>query len=155
MTRNERIFSTIILLASIVGAIAAVYALLAHYDAASSDFCSISETFDCDLVNKSKYSEIFNIPVSAMGLAAYVFFFFTVPVFLKKRSEWLMNLLVFGSVTGLLFSLYLTFIEAFVLKAWCMLCIASQISIIFVVVGVFGLKYAATKKETTITELHQ
>lgn len=155
MNKRVQFALAVIVVASVIGGVAAIYAALAHYEVASSEFCSISATFDCDLVNKSAYSEIFGIPVSILGFGAYVFFFLSSLWYLRKPSETLLNLMIFASVTGLLFSLYLTSIEAFVLHAWCVLCITSQISIIFVTASVFGIRFSEKKPEPTLKEIHQ
>lgn len=152
----KRFFIVLILIASIVGAISALYSTLAHYDIASSGVCTLNETFDCDVVNHSKYSELFGIPVAVFGLLAYVFFFFTVIMIYKKTDETILNLMVFAAVFGFLFSLYLTYIEAFVLYTWCILCLISQASILIITVSVFGIKKIDTKKTAvTAADLHQ
>lgn len=155
MNKKVKAFLGLIALASVVGAVVSVYAMLAHYDAASSEFCSINETFDCDVVNKSQYSEILGVPVSLMGLVAYVFFFFASVAYRKQSHQGLLNIMTFGAVTGLLFSLYLTYIEAYVLYTWCLLCIISQISILAVTIGVFGIKWAEKTHKPTIQEIHE
>ncbi len=131
--------------AAILGVVASVYALLAHYDVTSTEFCSVSDTFDCDLVNKSKYSKILGIPVALLGIFAYVFFFLSALVYAKRPSELLMQVMIFGAVFSMLFSLYLTYIEAFVLFTWCMICLASLLATVLVNIAVFGLNYLKNK----------
>ena len=109
-------------------------------DVVSSEVCTINETFDCDIVNKSSYSEILGIPVSILGLLAYAVLFVGVLVYDRKRSPKLLQLLMSLGAAGLLFSLYLTSIEAFVLYTWCLLCLASQAAILLIVIGLWRLQ---------------
>jgi len=81
----------------------------------SEILCGVSS---CGIVNNSNYSEILGIPVSAFGLLFYTGM--AVLVVLKYR-----RLFFLGSIVGVLFSAYLTYLEAFVLHAWCQWCIMS------------------------------
>ena len=84
--------------------------------------------FDCHTVVHSNYSRFFGIPVEILGMlyyavaaAAYSVFYF--------YSGLVVPLAVFGmfglASFSFLFSLYLTFIQAFNLKQWCVWCLAS------------------------------
>lgn len=83
----------------------------------------------CEAVNSSPYSEIAGIPVAAFGALAYL------AIGLAAFAHWRMptrftGLAGFGlSLSGALFSLYLTGIEAFVLHAYCVWCLASWVLI--------------------------
>ncbi len=99
---------------------------------------------DCAAVNSSKWSEVLGIPVAVLGAAAFGAIILT--LIIKNFGNWIgkyHNLILFGiSFTGSLFSLYLTFIEIFVLKTVCQWCLLSAISIIVILVAViFRLKF--------------
>ncbi len=131
----------IIIAAALVGVVAASYTALAKLGAASHEVCSVSESFNCEIVNTSQWSEIAGIPVSVLGLISYVLFIIGSLIVLKKPQENIETLLGALAIVGLLFSLYLTSIEAFVLHAWCMFCIASQIAILIIAAAVMMLRY--------------
>lgn len=142
---KNKILRSIVIFAGL-GIAFASYATYAHFSDSATTICTINETFNCDVVNKSSYAEIFGIPVSIFGLIAYIFFIASA-VYLcraknikEKIKSLLMHLMVFGSVFGVLFSLYLTGIEAFVLHSWCVMCIGSQISILAIMILVFILQ---------------
>lgn len=99
---------------SILGALISVY-LLQSKILGSGILCGVSS---CGVVNNSQYSQLFGIPVSAFGLAFYIGMA-CVLTFGYKR------LFLIGSIAGVLFSAYLTYIEAFVIHAWCQWCIMS------------------------------
>ncbi len=164
MIRNKELKTVLcaIVLFSIIGGIFAYITLLAHFDGDVATFCTINETFDCDVVNQSSYSEFLGIPVAAMGLLAYVFFGVAAIalMLLRRRSisndpkqkeaqeklvKSVIDVTTFFVVIGLAFSLYLTSIEAFVLKTWCILCIGSQITILIITGLVFRLRRLMAK----------
>ena len=90
----------------------------------------------CATVNASRYSELYGIPVSLLGVFAYLAIIILPLLELRNIiSEDNSNLLVFGvSLVGILFSAYLTYIEYFVIYAVCPFCVASAviITIIFI-----------------------
>lgn len=143
---KRKVIIWLIVLFSVIGAVLASYALWAHYDEAEHEICNISDTFNCDIVNKSQYSEVLGVPVALMGLLTYVFFFFAILYYRKDQNETLMNLMAFGAIAGLSFSLYLTYIEAYVLYAWCIICLGSQFTILTVTILMFWLKKIDQKK---------
>jgi uncharacterized membrane protein len=92
---------------------------------------------DCSTVNASRYSEIYGIPVSLLGILADLAI--TALLFLELRkiiSRENSTLLVFGlSLVGVIFSAYLTYVEFYVIHAVCPFCIISAIviALIFVI----------------------
>jgi len=89
---------------------------------------------DCSTVNASRYSEINGIPVSLLGLFAYlailILLILEIRILFSSDNS---NLLVFGiSLVGVLFSVYLTYIEFFVIHAVCPFCIISAIVIVLI-----------------------
>ncbi len=84
---------------------------------------------DCNSVQQSEYARLFGIlPIGVLGLAGYALFFLTwlIARFRPGRLAHLAALALFGiSVLGTLFSIYLTFLEPFVIGATCMWCLTS------------------------------
>ena len=114
-------------LCALVGAVVSGLALQHHYRRDSSSFCNFNMTFDCDVVNRSSYSRVQGIPVALAGLVAYGIMI-GLAMFQRNKTE-TPALLLLLSITGLLFSLYLTYVEAAVLRTWCILCLTSLLSI--------------------------
>lgn len=92
---------------------------------------------DCSTVNASRYSTIYGIPVSLLGMIAYLAIIVLLVMELKNMlTRENSNLLVFGlSLVGVLFSAYLTYIELYVIFAICPFCVASAviITLIFII----------------------
>jgi uncharacterized membrane protein len=86
---------------------------------------------DCNAVQQSEYARLFGlIPIGVLGAAGYVLILYAwwlrrfVPRILK---HW-MALLVFSmALVGTLFSIYLTFLEPFVIGATCAWCLSSAV----------------------------
>ncbi len=118
----------IILFFSLLGLGISVYSLLHTVGLTSGEFCSLNETINCDVVNKGPYSTIFGIPVALIGVLGYVFLAMAAGMKMRQPDDrQLAYFLIIASTGGLMFSLYLTSLEAFVLHTWCALCVTSQL----------------------------
>jgi uncharacterized membrane protein len=80
--------------------------------------CSINDKWDCGIVNQSPYAMLGPIPVAAIGIAGYLL----MGILALFRAY---RLLLVAALAGLCFSLYLTNIEAHVLRVWCIYCVTS------------------------------
>ncbi len=107
----------LVALVALAGVVVAVLALRVHYSTEMQP-CSINEKWDCGIVNHSPYAEFLHVPVAAIGMAGYV----GLAGLALARRRWL---LAGGAVLGLVFSLYLTRIEKYVLQVYCLYCVIS------------------------------
>lgn len=129
-----RLYKIIGVLAGI-GLLVSVYSLLHNQGFSSGAFCTIGDKLNCDIVNKGPFSTIAGIPVSFIGVVGYLFLLICSWMLVKKPSDrGLQWFLVLASVGGLVFSLYLTGIEAFILDTWCLLCLTSQALILSIAI---------------------
>lgn len=82
---------------------------------------------DCTTVNSSRYSELWGIPIAIFGMLSYLAILLL--VILGHRSKLIKQyqvLAIFGiSLFGFLYSLYLTYLEIFVIHAICQWCVLS------------------------------
>lgn len=86
---------------------------------------------DCNAVNTSTYARLFGVlPIGVMGLVGYIAIL-TAWLWGRFRSDKLassMPLILFGlALFGTLFSIYLTYLEPFVIGAVCMWCLSSAV----------------------------
>ena len=136
---------TIILICSLIAIAASTYLLYLHYSDTSS-FCDVTESISCDIVNRSLYSEIFNIPVSLFSLVT--FYFITVITIGALRNEkvfgltrkTIFDIIYWLMIISVIFALYLIYIEAFVLYAVCPLCVLLDIIIIIILITIIKLR---------------
>lgn len=120
--RNGALFVAIAVL-SLAGIVDSAISLQRHYAKSATNFCDFTQKFNCDIVNRSEYSTMAGIPVAGIGVAGYAALF-VLATFMKARTETPTRLLA-ASLAGLAFALYLTYIEAYELTTWCILCLIS------------------------------
>jgi len=123
------LFATIAVL-SLAGVVDSAVALQRHFAKSATTYCDFSQQFNCDIVNRSEYSTLVGIPVAAIGVIGYAVLF-VLATFWKSRPE-TPNRLLGAATGGLAFALYLTYVEAFVLTTWCILCLIS-LALIFLI----------------------
>lgn len=87
--------------------------------------CVLGDSFNCDLVNSSAYSELFGIPVAFLGFLFYLFLFLSCVLCFWKK-EFAPKILIVShivTIVGLLFSAYLFYVAYFLIGALCLYCI--------------------------------
>jgi vitamin-K-epoxide reductase (warfarin-sensitive) len=129
--RNRILFGAIAVL-SLAGIVVSAISLQRHYAKSATQFCDFNQQFSCDIVNRSEYSSIMGIPVAGIGVAGYAVIL-ALSTFFRARPE-TPNRLLAAAIAGLAFALYLTYIEAYVLTTWCILCLVSLL-LIFLIAG--------------------
>jgi len=141
---TSRILFLAIAVLSLAGAIVSSVSLERHYAKSATSFCDLGEKFNCDIVNRSEQSEVMGIPVAAIGVVGYAMLFIF-STFYRSRAETPFRLLI-AATAGLIFALYLTYVEAYVLMTWCVLCLTSlaMIFLISVLAGLVRLRAAKT-----------
>ncbi len=112
------------LLAAVValgGLADAVYLTIHHYTA---EPVPCGEAFDCGAVLASSYAEIGGIPLAVFGAIAYfIAFSLAILTAFGNRRMWR----IFGAQVVLmsLFTLWLLYVQAYILKAFCQFCLIS------------------------------
>jgi uncharacterized membrane protein len=119
---DRRVFLLVAVLA-LGGVAVSSISLYHHYGTSRTAYCDLGENFNCDIVNRSTYSAIFGVPVALIGVIGYVALL--VLATLHRGQDQTPARLALASIAGLGFALYLTYIEGFVLAAWCVLCLSS------------------------------
>lgn len=142
---KERVIHYLLIACCLGGAVLSAVSLHSHYGTSATEYCDLSTTFNCDLVNRSVYSELFGVPVALLGLLGYLLLF---GLSLRAHAP-RMALRLAASIAGFGFALYLAYVEAYVLAVWCLLCIGSltMISAITVLSGVALWRTAKAKGE--------
>jgi uncharacterized membrane protein/thiol-disulfide isomerase/thioredoxin len=105
----------------------AVAAYLAYVELTLTDaFCGV--VGNCNVVQQSPYARIFNIPIGVIGIVGYLLI---VGAWLLRRAErfqaWADAALRALVLFGVAFSIYLTFLEPFVIGATCLWCLTSAV----------------------------
>ncbi len=122
MTLHRRLMVVVAVIA-LAGVAVSSFSLYHHLSRSKTSFCDIGESFNCELVNRSVYSTVLGVPVALIGILGYLLILGLATVYREKAET--PAILVIVSAGGLGFALYLTYIEAYVLRAWCILCLTS------------------------------
>lgn len=112
---------------ALVGVLISTYMLLYHLGLIGTIACG---TGGCQTVQNSPWASFLTVPVPLIGLLGYGLLFGTALLgtsdsFYTDRR--IAVVLVTGALVGVGFSLYLTYLEMYVIHAWCRWCIASAI----------------------------
>ena len=129
---DKKIWISSIVLA-VIGLIDSIYLVWVKY---TDQYALCGPIGNCESVNTSQYSEIWGIPIALLGAGAYIVII--ILLLLENRSELMGEyspLIVFGiSLIGVLYSIYLTYIEVAVLRAICPYCVISAVVLVLLLV---------------------
>jgi len=87
--------------------------------------CNIQNLSGCNTVVSSPYSHLFGIPLAEFGVLFYSIIFTLAALELVVFNRLLRRVLQGFAIIGIVASLYFTFIQAFVIGAFCIYCLAS------------------------------
>jgi uncharacterized membrane protein len=113
---------------SALGLLVAIYLTLVEL---SGDPAVCGPVGDCNAVQQSPYAFLFGIlPIGILGVAGYsaLILLWAATRLLPERGLHLARLAIFGlTALGTLFSIYLTFLEPFIIGATCAWCLTSAV----------------------------
>jgi uncharacterized membrane protein len=140
MIKRARVLFWVIAVLSLAGMAVSTVSLQRHYAKSATSYCDFGEKFNCDIVNRSEYSSVMGIPVAGIGVVGYGLLFL-LSTFYQQRTETPTRIFL-ASSAGLAIALYLTYVEAYILSTWCILCLSSLllISLITLLAGVLKLQ---------------
>ena len=128
MRPASRRICLVIAVLALAGIAVSSLALQNHYAKSTSSYCDLGESFNCDIVNRSTYSVVLGLPVGLIGIIGYALLLALSTLYRAKAETPAM--LLIATLGGLAFALYLTYVEAFVLAVWCLLCLSSLVLIL-------------------------
>ncbi|MCL5016308.1 MAG: vitamin K epoxide reductase family protein [Patescibacteria group bacterium] len=136
----------LIFILSLLGLADTGYLTESHLNRTALVCGAVSSLSKCNLVANSSFSSIYGVPVALLGLLFYLAVFFgTAFYFWRGRNNHLLRWLIILAGAGLIFSLYLLYVQAFILKAFCQYCLASDILTIAIFIGLL-VQYKKDKK---------
>jgi uncharacterized membrane protein len=123
--------------AVVLAAIGLLDALYLSYVKLANQTASCRLIGDCEAVNNSRFAEIGGVPIAVLGAAGFLLIL--VLLYLDRPGAGhpdAVRFAFFGvTLAGTLYSIYLTYLEIFVLQAICPFCVLSAV----VMVGLFVL----------------
>jgi len=122
---------------ALIGLGIATYLTIVHYD--GGDPLCLAGGHGCATVQESDYAEMAGLPVPVIGLFGYL----TVLLAAALPGDAGRILGLFAAVIGFGFSLYLTYLELFVIDAICQWCVGSAVvmTLTFVVALTRALRF--------------
>lgn len=121
---------------SLFGIALAVYLLYSQLTQPAWTPCYVNSAVNCDAIISGEVAKTFGIPTPLIGLVGYITIFFAA---LKKLPKLVLGMAAFG----LIFCLYIGYVELVILKTICPVCIMCQLTMI----SVFVLSILANKKQ--------
>ena len=129
-TKSEKFRRIAILALALFGFWVSLYLLTVHWGWWQAVCFGVG---DCEYVNTSRYAELLGIPVALLGAGAYAALIATVILIARDQfAEIARRAQFFIAAIGVAFSVYLTYIELFVLGAICPWCVLSAIAIVLI-----------------------
>lgn len=81
----------------------------------------------CDTVRASAYATILGLPTPAHGIIFYLILAVAALLSTPQNASWMRLPLALITGVGVAVSGWLTYLEAFVIEAWCLWCVASAL----------------------------
>lgn len=113
---------------------------------------------DCNVVITSRYSKFLGVSLEYWGMFYYALIFaaYIVLIFAPHLlSEFLLSGLIMLTAAAFFFSLYLLFVQAFLLRQWCIWCLLSaMLSIVIFIISLASINFAVAflAEITTVIE---
>ena len=128
---------------ALVGVLLSTYLTLYHYGLTGPLACGGAES--CEKVQASRYALFLGVPVAVIVLGGYLGLLVVALAGLQGRfadRAGMSRLLVLLSGVGVLFTLYLTYLELFRIHAVCKWCVGSAA----IIAAIFGVSIAGVRQ---------
>lgn len=141
--QNSLLFSFIVI--AFLGFIDSIWLTISYYRGHIG--CAILA--GCQNVLNSAYASVFNIPVALLGALYYAFIIVSAAHYLIHHSRLSLVALKIAPTIGFLVSLYLIYLQLYVIKAICVYCMLSAAtSIIIFILSLILIKSTNNKPQT-------
>jgi len=140
-------WSLVAILAVVIALSCSIYLANRHYEvmyglSEGTSFCNVNETFSCDVVNTSSYSEHFGIPVAvsaAVALFIMLLLALTVRVLDEPENNVPRRYLLYFSVLSTLQAIWYIGIQVFILKTFCLFCLTTELMLFILLIAAWKL----------------
>jgi uncharacterized membrane protein len=118
---KKNVIIYVIFVLSFFGFLDALYLSLGYFY--NKDLVCSFKIGNCNDVLKSNYSKILGIPLAFLGTVFYFCILFLSFYFIRYQK--FLNLIKFLIFFGFMFSSYLVYLQAFIIKSYCLFCLFS------------------------------
>jgi uncharacterized membrane protein len=119
---SDRVLRAAIAVVSLAGIGVAAYLTYVHYQ---PDALICTSSGGCETVQQSSYAELAGIPVAVLGLVVYV----AALALVVWDSDLARTAVAAIGLAAVAFAVYLVVLQAFVIDAWCVWCLANDLVI--------------------------
>lgn len=119
---SRRTLAYLFLIIGLIGFLDASYLAIKHY---RGEVPPCSFVAGCEAVTTSRYSLIANVPVALLGALYYLTVLVLTIGYLDTRKPILLTLASALTPLGFLASLWFVYLQAAVIRAWCLYCLVS------------------------------
>jgi uncharacterized membrane protein len=148
----KRIGVVAILILAFFGLADSAY-LAQHIVGGTPLICNIQGLSGCNTVATSQYSYIFGIPLAELGVLFYGVLFILAALELVLFDQLLRRFLQAISLFGLIASLYYTYVQEFIIGAFCIYCLTSAIITLLVFVCASFIEPVSLRKKRDVTPM--
>lgn len=137
---------------AVAGLGVSVYMTYEHFTGSKTLACPNTGVINCAKVTSSPESVIFGVPMAILGLLFFAgMLALNLPAVWRRADSWLRGLRLAGASVGVLFVLYLLYVELFEVNAICLWCTAVHVLsfVLFVLVVMGTLLYPAPAATAT------
>lgn len=146
-----RFFVVLLILLAIVGLGVSTYLTVEHLRGSLPN-CSI--TGGCESVLTSKYATIGPVPTASFGVVYYLVIIISGALYLDVGNILIMRLVGWLMVAGFVVSLYLVYLQLWVIGAICLYCMTSALvsTLLFIIDLVIWRKYLRIKEDRNVEQ---
>lgn len=123
---SGRVLALLALLFAFLGFLDAIYLTIIHYKHIIPP-CSLTHG-GCETVLNSQFATIAGIPLALLGSLYYVSVFLLIALFLETKQRRLIHIAFLMTTLSLFISIWLIFLQAFVIHAFCQFCLGSELA---------------------------
>lgn len=120
--KNLNSFSKVFLVLGLLGLLDTVYLTAQHYIGLPV-ICGVGH--GCETVLSSEYSSVFGISIALFGVLFYFSVIVASAMFMDTKNMVFLRFIALGSAIAFLASIFLVYIQAFVIGQFCVYCLTS------------------------------
>lgn len=129
MPRPHKLILAGFIVFALIGFLDASYLTIQHYN---NGILPCYVFTGCDLVTSSSYAVVAGIPISLLGAIYYLAIIISGILYLDTGIKKALRVLINLPIVGFLATLWLLFLQLFVIKAICFYCVISAITSTFI-----------------------
>lgn len=119
---------------ALVGFADAAYLSMVHFYQSEAGCSLIS---GCDAVLSSEYAVILGVPLAYLGVLYYLSLIISLTAYYQSESPKILHGLLLLNTSGFIFSLWLVYVQASIVKAFCQYCLLSAVisTVLFAIIS--------------------